>query len=166
MKQTLAVLLSICFLQPALAQQKAREEKPETSITYDLGISSGKDTNDVSYSEANIGLNFQKNWLAWRNALFGRFATGQENIFGIDSSIRGILEDQTDETFGYHLFLGPGYRFVTRGTNLPFAEAGLILRLGGISVGAGAKAFFNELVDKNQKNETQYSIILGGGGRL
>jgi hypothetical protein len=167
MKTLLVALLTICFLQPAFAQRNAVKDKDDDiGITYDLGISTGKDTNDLTYTEANIGINLQKDWLAWRNALFGRFATAQENIYGIDSSIRGILEDQTDEAFGYHFFVGPGYRFVTRGTNLPFAEAGLIMRLGGISLGGGAKAFFNELVDKNQKNETQYTIILGGGGRL
>jgi hypothetical protein len=135
-------------------------------ITYDLGVSSGKDTADNTYTEANVGLNLQKSFVAWRNSIFGRFVTGQENIYGLDSSIRGILEDQTGETFGYHLFAGPGYRFVTKGENLPFAEAGLVLRLGGVSIGGGAKMFLNELVDKNTKNETQYMIILGGGGRI
>ncbi len=151
------VLFSFCA--------KAQEDDG-VGITYDLGVSAGKDTADRSYTEANVGLNLQKSWLAWRNSLFGRFVTGEENIYGLDSSIRGILEDQTGETFGYHVFAGPGYRFVTKGQNLPFAEAGLVLRLGGISIGGGAKVFFNELVDKNIKNETQYSIILGGGGRL
>lgn len=160
------ILLSLTALLLSLNVHAQGEPESEIGITYDLGVSSGKDTADRSYTEANIGLSLQKSWLAWRNSLFGRFVTGEENIFGLDSSVRGILEDQTGETFGYHAFAGPGYRFYTKGQNLPFAEAGLILRLGGISLGGAAKMFFNEMVDKNLENETQYSIILGGGGRL
>ena len=166
MKKIILVAAAVSLFSFAAQAQEQQPTADGVGITYDLGVSSGKDTNDNAYTEANIGLNLQRKYLAWRNALFGRFVTGQENVFGLDSSIRGILEDQTGETIGYHFFAGPGYRFVTKGQNLPFAEAGLILRLGGVSIGGGFKAFFNELIDKNQKNETQYFIILGGGGRI
>lgn len=158
--------LIFCLAMSLVGTSAFAADDDGIGVTYDIGASSGKDTNDRTYSEVNVGLNLQKSFVEWRNAVFGRFISGQENIYGLDTSLHGVLEDQSGETIGYRFFAGPGYRFVTKGDNLPFAEAGLVVRLGGISVGGGAKAFFNELVDKNQKNETQYFIILGGGGRL
>jgi len=131
------------------------------ALTFDLGLSTGA-VNNVSYTEVNLGLNaYFKEWLAWRNALFGRFPSSGNTVYGLDSSVRGIL----------HLpiltaFAGPGYRIANEDQSAPFAEAGLVLKLAGISVGGGVKSIMNSWVKANAPNDTQYFLILSGGGSL
>lgn len=131
------------------------------ALTFDLGLSAGS-VNNVSYTEVNLGLNaYFWEWLNWRNALFGRFPSSGNSIYGLDSSVRGIL----------HLplltaFAGPGYRFANEGQSAPFGEAGLILKVAGISLGGGVKTILNSWVTPNAPNDTQYFLILAGGGSL
>jgi hypothetical protein len=135
-------------------------------VTYDIGISSGK-SNEISYTETHLGLNwwFHESF-AWRNSFFGRFQTGVDNIYGIDTSIRGSHTIELGEESSANVFLGPGWRFVNEGKNAPIAEGGLVMKLGGLSIGGGAKAVFNKVVDKTMEDDIQYFIILGGGGTL
>lgn len=146
------------------------EEEPPQSLrdypifTYDLGFSAGS-YSGRNYSEFNFGLNtFFRDWIAWRNALFARFVE-PENIYGLDSSGRLYWRPEIGP-FGFTAFGGPGFRFVSKGSNLPFGEAGLILRLGGFSLGGGVKVLFNSLVDSRLTNDTSYFVILSGGGQL
>ena len=134
-------------------------------ISYDLGFSSGSSGNS-SYSEGALGFNFFfARYFSLREAVFARFAAGVDNIYGLDSSVRGILHWQTSG-FGASAFAGPGFRFVNKGKDVPFAEAGLTLQLAGIQVGGGMKTFFTKWRDANASNDTQYFIILAGGGSL
>src|SRR4051812_49412132 len=122
--------VSVVFILSSAAFAAASEEPSE--LTYDLGVSSGS-TNNHSYTEAGFGLNYHfMDYLAWRNALFGRFISGQDSVYGIDTSLRGQVAFG-DRQMGLSAFLGPGYRFVTKGDNAPFAEGGVILNAGGIS---------------------------------
>jgi hypothetical protein len=133
--------------------------------TFDLGASLGS-VNDVNYTEANLGLNlYFFEWLAWRNAIFGRFLSGQDAIWGLDSSVRGIL-NLGDGALGMTAFAGPGYRFVNKGDNAPLLEAGIVFRLAGIALGGGAKTIINSAVRSSAPNDTQYFLILAGGGSL
>lgn len=140
-------------------------EEDYAKFTWDLGFSSGT-TAGETYSEANVGLNyFIKHWLAWRNALFGRFIK-PENIYGLDSSLRLFYSLGLGDKSSLTLFGGPGYRFVTKGLNVPFAEGGLVTRLGSFTLGVGAKTFFTQMVQSGAEPDTQYFIILAGGGAL
>lgn len=133
-------------------------------VRIDVGGSTGK-RGDDSYTEANLGLNLLvTRGLVWRNAIFGRFQTATKDVYGLDSSIRGVL-DFGDARAGANLFVAPGYRFTSDGVTdpAPFGEAGLTLRLGGISVGGGIKTIFNEVVHNGIENETQYFVTVGGG---
>lgn len=146
------------------ANNSESSNKFSPKLTYDIGFSTGSSGGE-SYSEANLGLNlFFKEWLAWRNALFARFVR-PENLYGLDTSLRLFHTVGSGRT-SLTLFGGPGWRFVTKGLNPPFAEAGLVARLGGFSIGGGAKTFFNSAVKKGSPSDTQYFIILSGGGSL
>ena len=134
-------------------------------ITFDLGGSFGS-SNGYSYSEFSLGANaFFTDWFAWREAVFGRFSSYYGNVYGLDSSIRGIYDVRTGG-FGLTLFAGPGYRLATASSSAPFAEAGLVIHLNGFSIGGGAKSILNSWVASGTPNDTQYFIILAGGGSL
>ena len=150
--------------QPSQSVSPASQSWPR--FTYDLGLSAGS-AGGKSYTEAHVGINtYFEHWIAWRNAGFGRFVSDADNIFGIDSSLRGIYSAQAGNLAGATLFGGPGYRFVSRGKNVPFVEAGAVLRLASIALGGGFKVFMNRLVDRDMGSDTQYFIILSGAGSL
>ena len=134
-------------------------------LTFDLGLSSGS-VGGFNYTEFNLGLNWYfTSFLAWRNAVFARLASGVSTVYGLDSSVRGILSLGGSE-LGLTAFAGPGFRFVTLGANVPFAEAGVVFKLPVLALGGGVKTFFNNWVTPNAPSDTQYFIILSGGGSL
>lgn len=145
-------------------RQKERSFLGLERVTFDLGASSGS-TNSVSYTELNLGLNaYFYEWLAWRNAIFGRFMTGSSGVYGLDSSLRGIIE--ASGFMGFTAFAGPGYRFVNQGRGAPFFETGIVLKLAGLALGGGVKTVLTSWAQSGAPNETQYFIILAGGGSL
>lgn len=155
-----AQVVFIVFLQLSASKGSAIER-----MTFDLGASTGS-VNGYSYSELNLGVNaYITDYFAWRNAGFARFQSGENNIYGLDSSLRGIF-DVSGSMAGFTAFGGPGYRFVNEGDNVPFLEGGLVLRGGGLSIGGGAKTFFNSAVRSGAPNDTQYFLILAGSGSL
>lgn len=134
-------------------------------ITYDVGLSAGN-ANNVSYTEANLGINaYFMDYFSWRNSIFSRFITGQDNIYGLDTSLRGIFS-AGNSAGGFTAFAGPGWRFVSRGDSAPFAEAGVVVKLAGISLGGGVKSVYNSAIRQGAENDTQYFLILAGGGSL
>lgn len=134
-------------------------------LTFDLGASMGS-VNNVTYTEFDLGLNaYFKEWLAWRNAVFARLMSGADTIYGLDSSVRGIL-NVSGAVAGFTAFAGPGYRFVNQGRNVPFVEGGVILKLIGLSIGGGVKTLLNSWIISGAPNDTQYFLILAGGGSL
>ncbi len=134
--------------------------------TFDLGISAGS-VGKTNYTEGNLGLNlYFTKFLALRNALWGRFSSGLDTTYGLDTSLRGILNMDLGPVGGITTFAGPGYRFANQGFNVPFAEAGLVLKLVGFAIGGGAKVLMNGWKTKGAENDTQYFIILSGGGSL
>jgi hypothetical protein len=142
--------------------QKIKYDFPK--FTWDLGFSTGS-YSGKSYSEAQLGLNtFFMDWLAWRNAVFYRFAE-VKNVYGLDTSARLYFRPDLG-VLGFTVFGGPGFRFVSEGKNSPFGEAGLILRIGGFQIGGGAKVLFYSAVDSQLQNDTSYFILLSGGGSL
>lgn len=152
-----------------LADAVDSDDSEDYQITYDVSASTGS-SGGRSYSEIGLGvnLNFSES-LAWRNAGFGRFIDGLKSEYGVDTSARFTLRSG-DRRLGLTLFGGPGYRFSTKnnpGTtdSAPFAEGGVVAHLGGINVGAGIKTIFGGVVDRGS-NETQYFLILSGGGSL
>jgi hypothetical protein len=164
--KSIAVVVVLFVSTQAWGSLVPTNETRQGRVTYDVGVSSGK-SNDISYTEMNLGLNwwFHESF-AWRNSFFGRFQTGVDNIYGLDTSIRGSHTVELGEESSMNLFLGPGWRFVNEGKNAPIAEGGLVMKLGGLSIGGGAKAVFNKVVDKTMEDDIQYFIILGGGGTL
>lgn len=134
-----------------------------SDLTWDVGASTGQ-TNKINYSEAAFGVNWYfVDWIAWRNAAFVRFQSGENTIAGVDTSIRPIFHFG-DRKLGLTTFFGPGYRFVSEGVNAPFGEAGLIFHVSQLSIGVGGKAIMNEWSNKKYENDTQLFIILAGSG--
>lgn len=172
MKTLVAFLLVVSGFSTAFAQGRYLPQKRDTRLTYDLSASTGS-TNGYSYTEINLGLNwFFTDWASWRNAAFSRQGQGMQSVQGLDSSLRfnGSL-GADDSPFGVDAFAGPGVRVATNKYNAAFGEAGLVFRLGGIRLGAGVKAlsyFADREIDgvSIPKNESQYFIIIGGGGAL
>lgn len=148
------------------------EEEPEegtdsayAKLTWDLGASAGSSGGN-SYTEGSVGLNyFLMDWLAWRNALFARFTT-PENVYGLDSSLRAFANLGLTEKSSMTFFGGPGFRFISKGQNTPFVEGGVVAKLGGFNIGGGAKHFLLKSMDPTLADETQFFLILSGGGSL
>lgn len=142
-------------------------------LSYDLGGSSGSYGNQT-YTEINLGLNwYVVDWLNWRNAVFTRFGSNIDSVTGLDSSLRlTYTAESQDGGLGFQAFAGPGFRFASANNNAALAEAGVLLRLGGLVIGGGARALSyletrtDSLNRTLPKEETQVFLILGGGGRL
>lgn len=143
------------------------------SLTWDLGASTGS-YNGIGYSEVNLGVNWSfTDYLIWRNSVFSRFPSTGDGVQGLDSSLRlhhAVYSD--DGTFGLGFFGGPGYRFSSAAYSAAFAEAGLLVKLGGLQIGGGVKAFrySNPGTDLTgaalPPDDVTYFIILSGGGAL
>lgn len=158
----LSALISIVSLT-AVAQEG--DSSSAGKLTYDLGVSAGS-INDESYLEAGLGLNFYfVDWLAWRNAVFYRMMNESDDYYGLDTSARAI--GSLDLGIGsLTAFAGPGFRFVSEGTNAPFAEGGLVLKFVGLAIGGGVKTIFNNVIDDDIPDDTQFFIILSGAGSI
>jgi hypothetical protein len=150
----------------ALAEEQGR-------VTWDLGVASGKyqsstpPNDDVTFAEGDLGVNwFFLDYLAWRNAVFVRFPTGEKTVEGLDTGLR--LQGRVDfgARSGLNVFTGAGYRFETLGGNVPFGEAGLSIQVAGLTIGGGAKVFFEKLINASTPTYVQYFLILSGSGVL
>lgn len=143
-----------------------QEAHPASRFSYDLGLSMGS-YGGSSYTEANLGVNyFVLNWLNFRNSLFYRFGSQSNSFYGLDSSLRGIFSSNKGMPFGMTVFAGPGYRIANKGSNAPFVEAGVILKVMGLNLGGGLKSVFYSVAQSGAANDTQYFVILSGGGSL
>ena len=142
----------------------------EQKITWDLGAASGRyriSGKDISYSEIQLGLNYYfVDWLSARAAGFMRFPSENGTIQGLDLGLRAHERLDFGSNSGLSAFIGSGYRFLSRGVNAPYGEAGIIFKLGGLSVGGGAKVAFNDWIRSGSGNDVQYFLILSGGGAL
>ncbi len=158
MKYLIFLVFILLFSISAIAESN--------NLTYDLGASVGSVGNS-NYTEINLGLNytFKPMWV-WRNALFSRFASDSENISGVDSSVRRYWFTKLSKKSNLTTFAGPGIRIPSKGDAAPLGEAGLILKLGSLSIGGGIRMFFNKLTDGDAENDTQYFLILAGSGSL
>lgn len=146
---------------------------PQSSkqFTYDLSASSGT-TNGNNYSEVNLGLNwYLTEWLNWRNSIFSRFGSNIKSVSGLDSSIlAGTQVFSDDRMFGVQAYIGPGVRLASEKNTAATADAGVIFTLAGLKLGVGAKAlqYFETREDSSggslPKSESQYYIVLAGGG--
>ena len=172
MKFILALLFpALCFAQARRAPVSV-EDQP-TRLTYDLSAATGT-YDGSSYTEIDVGLNwFLRDWLNWRNAIFSRQGANLDSVQGLDSSFRFIKAVQNERgSLGFDAFIGPGARIATRDYDGVFAEAGLIFHLGGLRIGAGFKEI-NYVKDRRDsagnllsRNDSQFFLILGGGGAL
>ncbi|MBS1970854.1 MAG: hypothetical protein JSU04_11130 [Bdellovibrionales bacterium] len=143
------------------------------TFTYDVSASSGTE-NGNAYSELKLNLNwYMTDWLNWRNGVFTRFGSNIQSVSGLDSALLAAYDVSNDSrTLGFQIFAGPGVRFASADNNAATAEAGVIFTLGSIKVGGGAKylSYFKTREDQNNivlpKDETQYFIVLSGGGSL
>lgn len=158
----------------AEAQRRVRRASPSESSrrwTYDIGASTGS-YNGASYSEITLGVNyFFLDSFAWRNAVFSRFGSQSDSVLGLDSSLRYVYDSRSEPgDVGFTLFGGPGYRFASEKFSGAFVEGGGVLKLGGLSLGAGAKAIQYSNPGKRTdgtdmpKSDTVIFIILAGGG--
>lgn len=177
MKSLSALFAAILFTTNVYAQAPRKRvvksvESGPSQLTYDLSAATGSYNNN-SYTEINLGLNWSlQDWLTWRNAIFTRQGASMDSVQGLDSSARFSTSMVSEGGFGFDAFAGPGVRFATRDNNAIFGEAGLVFRLGGLRIGAGAKVL-NYTTDRKDssgsslsKTDTQYFLILGGGGVL
>ncbi len=135
-----------------------------STLSYDVGLVSGS-LGNVNYTEAHVGLNFSfLDFLVWRNSVFGRFAN--TTAFGLDSTLRlqQMIGDANSLALG--VYGGGGYRFITAGRNAPLVEAGVLGRFGGLGLGVGIRSILNSVADSGATNDTQYMLVLTGGGVL
>jgi hypothetical protein len=165
MKNFMALfLLLFGFALPTFAA-----ERP--ALSYDVGGATGSYNGD-SYSEIHLGLNwFAQDWMNWRNSLFTQFGSTINTVYGLDSALLFEYSAYTQgRGAGVELFAGPGLRFATEKSNAVFGQAGVIFNLGGLHIGGGVQQlhYTDDRTDKNNyslpKDETQYFIILSGGG--
>lgn len=158
------------MVTPQTADAASRGSSDEFHLTFDVSGSIGS-TGGRGYQELSLGLNaFFYEWLVWRNSAFSRFIEGADNMYGLDTSARFVL-NLGDSKLGLTAFAGPGYRFATGGgrspaDSAPFAEAGIVAKMGGLSIGGGVKTVFNSVVRSGAQEDTQYFLILAGGGSL
>lgn len=166
--KNLKLFVLITFLLMGVAHQKSQA----ADVTWDLGASAGN-YGGASYTEVNLGLNwFLADYLIWRNALFGRFAAS-ENLYGLDTSLRLQHYSATDGGgLGLGFFGGPGIRIAQSPYSAMFLEGGLILKLGGLNIGGGAKQFYytnpgqDTFGNRLPTTDTVFFLILSGGGTL
>lgn len=152
----------LCLADPMNKKTQSQDTNFTPHWGFDLGASLGS-LGGISYYEANFGINYHfKHWANWRNAFFGRWMDDSPTTYGLDTSLRAILEFKLLSSLHWSGFAGPGYRFINVGTTAPFLEGGMIFKLGGFSLGGGIKYLFNELINKNSINDTQYFLILTG----
>jgi hypothetical protein len=170
------ILILVGGLVSAPAAQAGRrpaQEEVQPVLTWDVGAASGS-YGGAGYSEVNLGVNWHLlDYLVWRNAVFGRFISGASNVFGLDTSLRFQSFAQTDDrNFGIGFFAGPGYRFSQVNYTAAFLEGGLLLKLGGLNVGVGAKEFYysnpgTDIYGRRMSNsDTVVFFILAGGGAI
>lgn len=169
MKKSCALFLAISFLSFSVFAASGSN----STISYDL--SGGSGTRDgETYSEIHLGLNyFVQDWLNWRNSVFTQFGTEVKTVYGLDSAALFNVDAYTsNRALGIELYAGPGVRFATEKSNAVFGKAGITFALGGLRIGGGVQAlhYLEDRTDKNEnilgKDETQYFIILSGGGTL
>lgn len=169
------VSLLMAFTTSAAAQgRRARTQVQEDSlgISYDISASVGNQ-DGASYTEINLGLNWAlTESFTWRNSLFSRQGSAIEAVQGLDSSMRYQFSAKSDTgRTGFDAFIGPGVRVASRQHNAAFGEAGVVFTLGGLRLGGGVKAL-SYFTDRDNglgplpKSETQYFLILAGGGAL
>lgn len=175
MRRTLlATGIFLMFHSVAMARSMpAMRSIPDShpTFTYDVSASSGTE-NSNTYSEVKLNLNwYLTDWLNWRNGVFTRFGSNIQSVSGLDSAVLAAYDVKNDSgTLGFQIFAGPGVRVASADNSAATAEAGVIFTLGGIKLGGGAKylSYFKTREDQNNvvlpKDETQYFIVLAGGG--
>jgi hypothetical protein len=135
-----------------------------SQLSYDIGLVSGRVGNQ-NYTEAHFGLNYWlMDWLNWRNSVFGRFAN--ETAFGLDTTARYQQNIPLTSATSLTMFAGGGYRFVSAGRSAPLIEAGIMANLGAVSIGVTARSILNSVSNSGSTNDTQYMLVLSGGGTL
>lgn len=145
----------------------------QAELTYDLSGASGTRYGET-YSEVHLGLNYYPSkFFNWRNSVFSQFGSEIDPVYGLDSAaLLNLSHYNQQRTLGVELYAGPGVRVATEKANAGFGKAGVTFALGGLRIGGGVQSFhyFEERVDNQNRtlpqNETQYFIILSGGGRF
>lgn len=178
MRRILLAVSFCTFISPAVEAARSMPSmrtlpSDPTPFTYDFSGSSGTQ-NGVTYSEVTLNMNwYLTEWLNWRNGVFTRFGSNVKSVNGLDSSLLAAYNLKNDSgTLGFQAFAGPGVRLASADNSAATADAGVIFTLGGIRLGGGVKylSYFNAREDLNNsvlpKNETQYFIVLSGGGSL
>lgn len=166
-----SILMSLILGTGILLGSFAQAEVGRPIATYDVtggfGSYDGK-----SYSEIHLGLNWPVyDWLNWRNALFTRFGSSINTVYGLDSSMLLQKEFYTQSRMtGIEFSVGPGVRVANENSNAVFGQAGVTFALAGIRLGVGAQAlhYFATRIDKENttlpNDEVHYFITLAGGG--
>jgi len=165
------VVFAVNFASARSLPHIERLPSSHPTFTYDVMASSGTENNNT-YNELKLNLNwYVTDWLNWRNGVFTRFGTNVQSVSGLDSAMLATFDMSNDaNTLGVLAFAGPGVRFASANSNAATAEAGVIFKLGGLQLGGGAKylSYFSTRKDTQNldlpKDETQYFIVLAGGG--
>lgn len=140
--------------------------KPNLSfanIIYELSGSAGTmKSNGASenYNEVELGLIYEVNdFIHLRGSAFTRFT--KISYSGVNLSSRFLLGFETGN-FQIVSFVGPGYRFMSRGLHAPLAEGGVSFIYPGVQFSIGYRALFNEAVDNGLENDGQFFISFNG----
>lgn len=180
MKKIIIILLFISTNSFAAGKKSsgAQSSISNLGLSYDLSASTGN-YNGLTYTELTLGLNWEMTeWLVWRNALFSRSGSKSSTVtldpvYGLDSSLRLSTKSRSEGGgFGFEAFAGPGVRLASQKASAAFAEAGVVLHLGGLKIGAGLKSLQYFITEQDStgaslpKSDTQTFIVISGGGRI
>lgn len=174
---SVVIIGSLFLLEPSAEAQKqkrkrVRSKSPSSTqvhyprFSYDFGVAAGS-ANSSSFFELSVGLNtFFTNWFIWRNAAFYRLGDADQSFAGLDTSARLRRLTPVSEDGLINFYIGTGYRFVTKGSNVPFVESGLGYYGPSVSLGLGLKMLLNSMVVDGAENTLIFSLLLSGGGGL
>jgi len=139
------------------------------NIIYELtGATGTMKSQGVSedYNEVELGLIYQMtDFLHFRGSAFTRFT--KVSYSGLNLSSRFSLGFEAGD-FAVISFVGPGYRFMSRGLHAPLAEGGVSFLYPGIQFSLGYRTLFNEAVNNGLENDGQFFLSFNGviGGSL
>ncbi len=132
-------------------------------ITYELTGAVGtmkSSQGSETYNEVELGANYKVNdFFSLRGSAFTRFT--KTSYSGLNLASRFFMTYRAGD-FIMQSFVGPGYRFMSRGFHAPLIEGGIGFKYPGIQFSLGYRMIANESVDNGLDNDGQFFLSFNG----